>query len=100
MELDPDINDPRGWKPVVDCMQIRSLLFHRPPQPFIEDIIQISAAPTHRDVDLSLGQSLDPTSTCILAALVRIHNFWPAVFEIACSNALTQKPASSVSTAA
>ena len=75
MELDPDINDLRGWKPVVDCMQIRSLLFHRPPQPFIEDIIQISAASTHRDVDLSLGQSRDPASTCILAALVRIHNF-------------------------
>ena len=98
MKLDPDINDPRSWKPAVDFMQIMSLLFHSPPQLFIEDIIQILAAPTHRDVDLSFGQSRDPTSTCILAALVRIHNSWPVVFEIACSNASMQKPAFSVPT--
>ena len=34
----------------------------------------------HGDFDVCLGQSRDPTSASVLAALIRIHYLWLAVF--------------------
>ena len=60
-------------------MQINGLLLEGSPQALDEDVVEIAAPTIQRDFDVSLGQSRDPTSACILAALVRIQYLWLAI---------------------
>ena len=61
-------------------MQIDCLLLQRSPEPLDEDVVQIATAPIHRDFDIGLGQSRDPTCARVLAALIRIHDLGLAIF--------------------
>jgi len=86
-------------EPVGDFVQLNGLLFQGLPQSFDKDVVEISA-PTiyyrqvigaiterHRCFDVGFSQSRDPASACVLAALIRIHDFRLAVFGDASSSA-------------
>ena len=60
-------------------MQVDGLLLQRPPQPFNKDVVEVLAPTIHGYFDVSVGQSRDPSCTCVLAALVRIHYLWLAI---------------------
>ena len=75
VERDPVIDDPFCLKPVSDFVQIDCLLLQESQEPLDEDIVQIAAAPIHKDFDIGLGYSRNPTCALVLAALIRVYSF-------------------------
>ena len=53
-------DDAFGLEPVLQFMQVDSLLFRGPPQPFDEDVIKITAPPIRRNFDIRVSQNGDP----------------------------------------
>ena len=47
VELNPVINDPFCLESVGNFMQVNGLLLQRPPQPFDEDIVEVSSPTVH-----------------------------------------------------
>ena len=80
VEPDSVIDDPLGFETVIAFVQIDCLLLQRSPEPLDEDVVQIATAPIHRDFDIGLGQSRDPTCARVLAALIRIYDLGLAIF--------------------
>ena len=80
VELDPVIDDLLGLETVIDFVQIDCLLLQGSPKPLNEDVVQIATASIHRDFDLSLRQRRDAACARVLAALIRIHDLWLAIF--------------------
>ena len=72
VKADPVVDDPFGLEAVGDLVQIHSLLLQGSPEPFDEDIVEITTAPIHRDFDVRFGQCRDPASARVLAALIRV----------------------------
>ena len=64
---------------VGDFLQINGFRLVGSPQAFDEDVVEIAAPTIQRGFDVSVGQSRDPASACILLALVRIHYLWLAI---------------------
>ena len=64
---------------VGDFLQINGFRLEGSPQAFDEDVVEIAASTIQRGFDVSVGQSRDPASACILPALVRIHYLWLAI---------------------
>ena len=75
VERDPVIDDPFCVEPVSDFVQIDCLLLQESQEPLDEDIVQIAAAPIHKDFDIGLGYSRNPTCALVLAALIRVYSF-------------------------
>ena len=76
----PIFDHPFGLEPVLQFVQIDSFLFEGPPQPFDEDIVEISASTIHRDLDVGFGQIGDPGGPCELRPLIGIHDLGLAIF--------------------
>jgi len=47
VELDPVIDDPFCLEPVSDFVQVDGFLLEGSPEPFDEDIVEITTAPIH-----------------------------------------------------
>ena len=60
-------------------MQVDGLLLQRPPQPFDEDIVEVSSPIVHSYFDVSLCQRRNPDCARLLAALVCSHYLWLAI---------------------
>mgnify|MGYP000082156355 FL=1 len=75
VEPDPVIDDPLGLETVIDFVQIDCLLLQESQERLDEDIVQIAAAPIHKDFDIGLGYSRNPTCALVLAALIRVYSF-------------------------
>ena len=66
VERRPVVDDPAGLEAVSDLLEINGLLLQASPQPFDEDVIQISATNIHRDAHANFGQRRDPGRSCEL----------------------------------
>ena len=60
VEADPIFDNPFGLEPVLQFMQVYGLLFEGSPQPFDEDVVEITATPIHRYFYVRVSQSGDP----------------------------------------
>ena len=80
VECHPVLDDPPGLEAVTDLLEIDRLLLQAAPQPFDEDIVEVTATPIHRDADPNFVQCRDPSSPGELAPLISIHDLGRAVF--------------------
>ena len=80
VECHPVLDDPPGLEAVADLFEIDRLLVQAPPQPFDEDVVEVTATPIHRDAHPSFGQCRDPSSPGELSALIGIQDLGRAVF--------------------
>ena len=80
VKANPVIDNPFRLEAIGDFMQIDGLLLQGSPQSFNKDVVQITAPTIHLDFDVCFGQCRDPSSACILATLIRIHDLRLAVF--------------------
>ncbi len=55
---DPVLDHAFGLEPALQFMQIDGLLFERSPQPFDEDIVEITTPSIHGYFDIGLGQGV------------------------------------------
>ena len=60
VKSDLAVDDAFGLEAVLQFMQVDSLLLEGSPEPFDEDIVEITPPPIHRDLDLGIGQGGDP----------------------------------------
>ena len=63
VECHPVLDDPPGLEAVTDLLEIDRLLLQAAPQPFDEDIVEVTATPIHRDADPNFVQCRDPVIT-------------------------------------
>jgi len=67
VECHPVLDDPPGLEAVTDLLKIDRLLLQAAPQPFDEDIVEVTATPIHRDADPNFVQCRDQSSPGELA---------------------------------
>nr|WP_235851896.1 hypothetical protein [Litorivita pollutaquae] len=80
VENDPVVDGAFGLEPILQFMQRNRLLLEGSPEPFDEDVVQVSAAPIHRDFDFGIGQGGDPDRPGEPGALITVHALRLAVF--------------------
>ena len=59
---------------ICDILEVDGLIFHRPPEPFDEDVVHAASLAVHADPHFGLGQHYCLGELGKLAALVGIHD--------------------------
>ena len=60
VECHPVLDDALSLEAIADLFEVDRLLLQRPPQPFDEDVVEVSASTIHRDAHACRGQRRDP----------------------------------------
>lgn len=60
VEGHPVLNDAPRLEAVGDFLKVDGLLFQASPEALDEDVVEVTAAPIHRDAHACLGQRRDP----------------------------------------